>query len=408
MYKRYITHKIIESLKDTPVVMTIGPRQCGKTTLAKSVVSNESLYITFDDPAQLEIAKRDPVSFIRNQTATQIILDEVQRIPELLVCIKQSVDEFRKPGRYLLTGSANVLLLPQVSDSLAGRMEIIQLFPLSECEIRGNTPNFLTTLLEQKAPNTKEIRVRNSLIEKIVSGGFPEPLSRSTENRRTTWYLQYINSLIQKDLTEIANIDHLRIMPQFVKTLTVYSGNLINFTDIGEPLEISRQTTAKYFQLLEQLFLVDLLPAWHRNENKQLTKTPKVHFVDSGLLCALRRINTTKLKNDPILFGHLLETYIYCELKKQASWLEQPINFYHYRDKDKCEVDFVLEGPAGEIIGIEVKPTATLRESDFKGLTRLKESAKSDFHIGILLYDGDMTASFGENLYAVPLAAIWG
>ncbi len=407
MYKRYITHKIKEALADTPVVMIAGPRQCGKTTLAKSVVSSQSLYITFDDSAQLEIAKRDPIGFIRNQTATQVILDEVQRVPELLMSIKQSVDELRAPGRYLLTGSANILLLPQVLDSLAGRFEMIQLLPLSECEIRGEKSNFLPTLLAQKAPHTKENRIRNLLIEKIVAGNFPEPLTRS-EARRATWYLQYINSLIQKDLTDIANIEHLRVVPQFLKTLAAYSGKLINVTNIGEAVDISRQTTARYLQLLERLFLVELLPAWHRNEIKQLTKTPKIHFVDSGLLCALRKISTNKLKNDLIMFGHLLETYVYCELKKQASWLDQPIQFYHYRDKDKYEVDFVLEGPSGEIIGIEVKATATLRESDFKGLIRLKEAAKNDFHIGILLYDGDVTTSFGDNLYAVPLAAIWG
>lgn len=407
MYKRYISHKVTEALKDTPVVMIAGARQSGKSTLAKSVVDSECPYITFDDTAQLEIARQDPIGFIRNQTATQVILDEVQRIPEIFVSIKQSVDELRRPGRFLLTGSANVLLLPQVSDSLAGRFEMIPLYPLSECEIRGKESHFLSQLFAQKAPHTKEVRIKNLLIEKIVSGSFPEPISRSSEGRRATWYMQYLNSLIQKDLSDIAHIEHVRIMPQFLKTLAVFSANLINLTNIGETVEISRQTTGRYLQLLEQLFLVELLPAWHKNELKQLAKTPKMHFVDTGLLCALRKINTIKLKSDITLFGHLLETYVYCELKKQASWLDQSISFYHYRDKDKYEVDFVLEGAGGEIIGIEVKATATLKASDFIGLRKLKESAKQDFHMGILLYDGDVTTSFGENLYAVPLGALW-
>ncbi len=407
MYKRFVNKKILEALTDTPIVMVAGPRQCGKTTLVKSLIDKNWLYLTFDDLALLNIAQRDPIGFIRNLDAKHVVLDEVQRIPELFTSIKQSVDENRKAGRFLLTGSANALLLPKLSDSLAGRMEVITLLPLSECEIRDQPSQFLLKLLSKKVPQSKETRIRNKLMDIIVAGGFPEPLSRKTEVRRAAWYSEYVKSLVQRDIREISNIENLRIIPRFLRLLSSYAGNIGNATEIGANVEISRQTVTRYIHLLELLFLINPLPAWHRNENQRLIKSPKIHFVDTGLLCALRGITLAKLNKDLVLFGRLLECYVFCELKRQASWLEEPINFFHFRDKDKVEVDFVLESTAGDIIGIEVKASSTLNKSDFKGLERLKNIAGNDFKIGILLYDGEVSSAFGDDLYAVPISALW-
>lgn len=408
MYKRYIKEKVEIALTDTPVVMIAGPRQCGKTTLAKEVITDDWSYITFDDPAQLKIAQHDPVGFIRNLPNRHTVLDEVQRVPELFICLKQAVDEDRYPGRFLLTGSANALLIPQLSDSLAGRMEVIPLMPLSECEVQNTRPVFLENLINQTAPTTKNIRIRDVLIEKILAGGFPEPLARENAARRTAWYTQYLNSLIQRDIKDLARIENVDVIPRFIKLLANHAGQLINFSEIGAQIGLSRQTVSRYLRLLEQLFLVVELPAWHRNDNKRLVKAPKIHLVDSGLLCALKRLNTEKLIKNPEIFGHLLEGYVYGELTKQASWLDEPLYFFHYRDKDKVEVDLVLETASQEVIGIEIKAKATLNTKDFQGLQRLQRAAGNDFHIGILLYDGDHTTAFGDNLFAVPIGTLWG
>jgi len=395
------------ALMDTPVVMIAGPRQCGKTTLAKKIITDDWSYLTFDDPAQLNIARHDPVGFIRNLPNRHTVLDEVQRVPELFVCMKQAVDEDRYPGRFLLTGSANALLIPQLSDSLAGRMEVIPLMPLSECEIQGTPPTFLANLMNQTAPRAKDIRIRDTLIEKILAGGFPEPLARNIASRRRAWYTQYLNSLVQRDIKDLAQIENADVIPRFMKLLANHVGQLTNFSEIGAQIGLSRQTVSRYLRLLEQLFLVSELPAWHRNENKRLVKAPKIHLVDSGLLAALKQLNAEKLIKNPQIFGHLLENYVYCELKKQASWQDESLHFSHYRDKDKVEVDLVLETASQEVMGIEVKAAATLSTKDFQGLQRLQRTAGNDFHIGVLLYDGDHTTAFGENLFAVPIGALW-
>jgi len=411
MYKRFIKQRIAVALKDTPAIIIVGPRQCGKTTLAKQIMQEEGeenwTYITLDDINQLHFAKIDPVSFIRNNSARHIIIDEIQRAPELMLPIKQAIDENRLPGRFLLTGSANAMALPQVADSLAGRLEIIPMLPLAECE-KNNTPStFLPKVLAGQAPESRDIRIREQLIEKVTAGGFPEALLRKEENRRTAWFNQYMASIIQKDMKDLGQVEHLNIMPKLVQIVCNQAGSLVNYTEIGNALGFSRQTVARYLQLLEQLFIFQELPAWHRNNNKRLTKTPKAHIVDSGLLCALRRINDEKINRDPQLFGNLLESYVLCELRRLASWYEEPLYFSHYRDKDQIEVDIVIETASGEVIGIEVKASATLRKQDFQGLERLRKTAGQNFLMGMILYDGDHTNALDKTLFSAPIGSLW-
>lgn len=407
MYPRYTIDNIKEALSDTPVVFVMGPRQVGKTTLVTSLINNEWEYITLDDQAQFAIAKNDPAGFIRHYSNTKVILDEVQRLPELFVSIKQMVDENRMPGHFLLTGSANALLLPKLSDSLAGRMESVRLNTLSECEILNVKPQFLEKLLMKDVPTTKEIRVRSHLLDRVVVGCFPEPLQRVSQRRTAVWYQQYINTLIQRDIRDIAQIDYPELMSKLIKLIAFCTSKLVNFSKLGGELGLDRLTVRRYIGLLEQLFLIEQLPAWHSNEYKRLIKTPKLHPVDTGMTCAIRGITQEKLLNQPENFGLLLESFIYNELRKQAVWVDEPLSFYHYRDKDKFEVDIVIENAAGECFGVEVKASATLTEKDFNGLNRLKAITGDRFKMGILLYDGDRTAAFGEKLFAVPIAAIW-
>ncbi|AUM11125.1 ATP-binding protein [Ketobacter alkanivorans] len=411
MYPRYSDHNVKEALSDTPVVFIMGPRQAGKTTLVKTLITETGAdnwtFITLDDQAQFEIARADPVGFIRNLPPTRIALDEVQRLPELFVSIKQAVDELRTPGRFLLTGSANALLLPRLSDSLAGRMESIRLMTLSECEIQGRQAGFLTKLLDQNVPTTQDIRVREHLLHRLVTGCFPEPLQRTSERRCQAWYQQYLSTLIQRDIRDLTHIDHPDLMAKLLKLTAFYAGKLVNLTELGSKLGLDRLTIKKYMALLEQLFLVEQLPAWHSNEYKRLVKTPKLHSVDTGMMCAVRGLNRERLLKHPGDFGLVLESFVYNELRKQAVWIEEPLNFYHYRDKDKVEVDVIIENAMGDCFAIEVKAAATLSAKDFTGLKRFQSVAGERCKIGALLYDGDHTTAFGDNLYAVPLGALW-
>lgn len=407
MYPRYCQSKLTSALADTPVVIVAGPRQCGKTTLVKSMQGNNWRYITLDDLTQLENAKRDPVGFIRHLNDKHIIIDEAQRVPELFLAIKQSVDEHRQPGRFLLTGSANAMLLPTLADSLAGRSEVISLLPLSECEIKGIRSTFFDKILSAKPLETSQTRVREQLIQKILTGGFPEALSREDDGRRAVWHTQYINHIIQKDMRDLGQIEHLEVMPRLISAVCQQVGQLVNYTQLAGRIGLPRTTMVRYLKLLEQLFIFEDLPAWHCNESKRIVKTPKAHIVDTGLLSALRRVNLKKMTEDPELLGALVESYVVCELKRLASFYLEPLYFYHYRDKDKVEVDLVIETMSGEVIGIEIKSSATVRRKDFQGLERLRNIVGENFLMGVLLYDGDHTNCYDSQIYSAPIGVIW-
>ena len=407
MFPRFSLNRVQEALADTPVVFLMGPRQSGKTTLVKTLIDDTWEYITLDDRAQFEIARTDPVGFVRNLPAKRIALDEVQRVPELFVSTKQAVDENRTPGRFLLTGSANALLLPKLSDSLAGRMESVQLTPLSECEIRGSESTFLPKLLRREPPAARDLRVRDYLLQRVVKGCFPEPAQRASERRSSAWYRQYVNTLIQRDIRDFTHIDRPDSMTRLLKLTTFYTGKLVNLTELGNKLALDRQTVKKYMALLERLFLMEQLPAWHPNEYKRLVKAPKLHAIDTGMTCAMRGLTQERLYRQPAEFGSLLESFVYTELRKQAAWIDEPLSFHHYRDKDKTEVDVIIENASGDCFGIEVKAAATLTVKDFSGLKRFQSIAGERFRLGILLYDGDHTTAFGDSLFAVPIGALW-
>ncbi len=408
MFPRFTARLVREALADTPVVFIMGARQVGKTTLVKDLIDGDWEYITFDDLAQAEVARADPVGFVRNLPPKRIALDEVQRVPETLLAIKQAVDEKRTPGRFLLTGSANAFLRPRVSGALVGRMEAVRLMTLSECEIEGREPTFLESLLRGEAPVAGEVRVRERLVQRIVAGCFPEPLLRASERRTRAWYRQYVNTLIQGDLSDLPGIANTEGVTKLLRLAAILSGQLVNLTDLGGRLGLNRLTAGKYLALLEQLFLVERISAWHAGELTRMVKTPKMHAVDTGMMCALRGITRERLLGSPALLGSLLESFVYNELRKQALWVEEPVTFHHYRDKDKVEVDIVMETARGGCYGVEVKAAASLRSVDFTGLRRFRRVAGKRFRIGVLLYDGDHTTAFGDGLFAVPIGALWG
>lgn len=405
MFPRFIEPRVREHLSDTRVVLLTGPRQAGKTTLVKKVAETGAPFLTLDDPTVLEAAKRDPVAFIRGLDRATI--DEIQRAPELILAIKRSVDEDRRPGRFLLTGSANLLTVPRVADSLAGRMSIIDLLPLSVSEIHDRTSRFLTDAFNGHVSNAIAPIIGDKLVSTVLAGGYPEALQRATWQRRRDWCLDYVRAIVERDVRDITQIEHLQRMPRLLRALAHHSGQLINYSQLGASLGLTHVTTQKYAGVLEQLFLTRLLPPWSTNELKRLIKTPKLHFLDSGLLAALRDLSPQRLAADRAAFGPLLETFVLSEVLKLSTWTGERFEFSHFRDKEQNEVDIVIENHERKIVGIEVKGAATVKSADFSGLRKLADASGARFALGVVLYDEKQVVPFGPKLFAAPISSLW-
>jgi predicted AAA+ superfamily ATPase len=406
-FPRLVLSRLTEALADTPVVLIHGPRQSGKTTLARVVGDAAGYaYISFDDDVLRASAQADPVGFVADLPGN-VVLDEVQRVPGLFTSIKAAVDRDRRPGRFILTGSANVLLAPKLADSLAGRMEILRLYPLAQAELARTQPGFLEGLFGAKFKSGSRPRLGRELAERVAAGGYPAALARSTAKRRAAWYRGYIDTLVQRDVRDLARISALDALPRLMALVAGQTARLLNVAELAAPFQLSRPTIRDYVTLLERIFLLEELPSWHSNRLNRLIKTPKVHLGDTGLACALLGVQAATLVADRALLGQLLETFVYQELRRQASWEEDPVAFHHFRDKDGTEVDIVLERASQQVAGIEVKAAATVTAADFKGLRKLKEAAGKRFAAGVVLYDGEVTAPFGDGLFAAPIRALW-
>ncbi len=407
LFPRYVEPRLKEALADSPVVLIHGPRQCGKTTLAQMLGDRLGYdYFTFDDHVTRAAADADPLGFVAD-LPHRSVLDEVQKVPDIFVALKTAVDRNRTPGRFLLTGSANVLLVPTLADSLAGRIEIQRLFPLAQCELRRRPSRFLDALFEAGFNVRKSERLGASLAGRVVAGGYAPALDRPTGRRRTEWYRNYLEALVQRDVRDLARIRSLDALPKLLSLAAAQTAQLLNVSDLASPFQLSRPTIRDYITLLEHLFLLELLPPWHSNRVSRLVKTPKVHLSDSGLACALLGVDAPALARDRPLLGQFLETFVYQELRRMASWHEDPLRFFHFRDKDGVEVDIVIERGAQTLAGVEVKAGATVKAADFRGLRKLREVARDRFAAGVVLYDGETTASFGDQLFAVPVRALW-
>jgi predicted AAA+ superfamily ATPase len=418
LYVRGIRPRIAEALKDTPVVLVNGPRQSGKTTLMRQFASARRDYLTLDDSATLDAAREDPSGFI--QRLDTVVIDEVQRVPDLLLAIKLSVDEDRRPGRFLITGSADVMALPKVADSLAGRIEVLSLLPLAGAELNGSKGRWLDRAFAALAANgkppagpqaTARRNVGVRLEHRVLQGGYPEALKRKTSVRRNAWTRSYIDTIIQRDVRDIAAVDKLDLMPKLVFALAQTAGQLCNYTQLGGQLGLDAKTVSRYVTMLEQLFLLRRVPAWSAHALSRVVKTPKIQFLDSGLLCCLLGLDETGIARNRSRFGHALECYVYGELLKQCSWGDEPRQIMMYRDKDGVEVDFVIENRQGEAIGVEVKAAASVQNGDFSGMRKLTAQAGDRFLGGVVLYDGVNALPMGKAgdkpLWAVPLSSLW-
>jgi predicted AAA+ superfamily ATPase len=407
LHPRFVEPALLEALGDSPVVLLHGPRQCGKTTLAQRVGTREGYaYHTFDDAVTLAAATADPVGFVAD-LPERCVLDEVQRVPALFTSLKAAVDRDRRPGRFLLTGSANVLFVPRLADSLAGRMEILRLHPLTQAELSGELPGFLDALFRGRFPARAWGRLGRELAARIVAGGYPAALARASDRRRAAWYRDYVESLVQRDVRDLARISALDAMSRLLTVAAGQTARLVNVSDLAAPFQLSRPTIQDYVTLLERLFLLERLPPWHNNRLSRLVKTPKLHVGDTGIAAALLGIDAETLAADRGMLGQLLETFTFQELRRQAAWAGNDVRLHHFRDKDGGEVDIVLEQGGRLVAGVEVKASATVTNADFRGLRKLKEAASGRFAAGVVLYDGEVSAGFGDGLYAVPVRALW-
>lgn len=406
LYSRLIAARVAEALTDTPVVMITGPRQAGKTTLVRQMANQELRYLTLDDELTRLAAKEDPVGLIRS--LDRAIIDEIQRAPQLLLAIKKTVDEDRRPGRFLLTGSANLLALPSVADSLAGRMETLTLLPLSQSEMHGTTLNWLDSTFAGFLPKVSTPVVGDALIEAVLRGGYPEAVLRATPRRRTAWARQYIDAIIQRDVRDVAGVDRLEQLPRFLQALAQISGQMCNYTQLGGQLGLDHKTAARYVNVFEQMYLLKRVEVWARNRLNRIVKTPKVQFIDSGLLSTLMDLTPATAAQDRSRFGHVLETFVYGELLKHATSAEGDYQLLYYRDHDQFEVDVVVENAGGQLVGVEIKAAASVGTNDLRGLKRLANIAGDQFKLGVILYDGTETLPLGNRIWAAPISSLWG
>ena len=423
LHRRFVESRFAEALEDSPVVLIQGPRQCGKTTFAQMACAPQLLpgrsassgpasggysYLSFDDDVVRAGAAADPMGFVAD-LPQGVILDEVQRVQQLFTALKLEVDRRRTPGRFVLTGSTNVLAVPTVQDSLAGRMETIRLHPLAQCELEASRPpaaGFIDALFGDDLPVRQVERLGTELAERIVSGGYPPALARPAGRRCANWYRNYIDAQVQRDIGALSRISGLDVLPRLLAMAATQTARLFNLSHLSGPFQLSRPTIGGYVALMERVYLLETLPPWYNNRGKRLVKTPKVHVGDTGLACALLGVSVRALLANRPLLGQLLETFVFQELRRQASWYGGQVEFFHYRDKDQVEVDIVME-QGGLVAGVEVKAGATVTQADFRGLRKLRDVCGAQFAGGAVLYDGMTSVSFGDRLHAVPVRLLW-
>lgn len=406
-FRRNVEPLIAEALLDTPVILLAGPRQVGKTTLVRQIAIDKGFrYLTLDDELTLLSMRKDPDGMLRGLDCA--VIDEIQRAPQLLLAIKKSVDEDRRPGRFLLTGSSNLMALPTVADSLAGRMETLHLLPLSQSEIEGSQSNWIDAIFANRILTAGQIAIGQELIERVLKGGYPEAIARSSNRRRLTWATQYLNAIIQRDIREVADIEKLNQLPRFLQCLAPTVGQMCNYTRLGVYVGLDGKTVSRYIGIFEQMYLMKRIDVWAINRLKRITKIPKLQFIDSGLLSSLMGLTPEEIEKDRSRFGNVLETFVYGELLKHASTADGNYQIMCYRNKTQVEVDLVIENINSDIVGIEVKASASIQDHHLRGLKSLAQTAGDRFKMGILLYDGKETVPLGNKIWAAPISTLWG
>lgn len=394
------------ALKFSPAVLLSGARQTGKSTLVQSVAGPDRTYITFDQDDRRLAASSNPAGFVAS-LAGDVVLDEIQKVPELFSSIKLSIDRDRRPGRFLLTGSANVLLLPRLSDSLAGRLEILDLGPLTQGEIEGRAGNVLDGWFSGDLGRSSA-EPREALVDRVLRGGFPVPALQRPASDRARWFDGYIATTLARDIRDLADIERTVDLRRILTLAAARSTSPLNYAELSNAAAVPQSSLKRYLSLFQTLFLLNLLPAWATGSTKSLARRPKLVVADSGLAAALLGIDAARVAAAPTIFGPLLETFVGGELARQASWSRTRPRLAHFRDHNGSEVDFVLEDSAGRIIGVEVKAgSGAVGTHDLRGMRALAATARKQFLRGVILYGGEETVAFDANVHAVPISSLW-
>jgi predicted AAA+ superfamily ATPase len=404
---RRVRRPLEEALTDTRVVLVNGARQSGKSTLIRLVAErHDAVLRTLDNDVTRRAAEEDPAGFVA--VDRPLVIDEIQRVPNLMLAIKEVVDRDNRPGRFLLTGSARVLGLKSVADALPGRIETLELFPFSQGEITSGPDAFVDAVFEAGATLRHESAMaRAQYADLLVTGGFPEAVARPTARRRERFLDAYVDDLIARDVIQIGEVERVVELRAMVRLLAARSGQLLKAAALGNEIGLPHSTVARYLSLLEMVFLIKRIPAWSRNLSRRATSTPKMAMVDSGIAANLLDLDSRGLVRPGAPFGALLEGFVLMELSRQLTWSDERVELFHYRTRDQVEVDAVLENRRGQVVGLEVKAAMTVRPEDFRGLRHLQERLGEDFLVGIVLYTGQHTFSFGEGLLAMPVSALW-
>ncbi len=408
LHARHLRPFLLEALAESRAVALLGARQVGKSTLATDLAANAypAHLISLDDEATANAAREDPTGFVAGISGPAVI-DEVQRAPGLLLAIKQRLDNDPSRGQFLLTGSANILTLPTVADALPGRIEYLNLWPLSQGELHNHSETFIDKLFNGRFPQVTGSDVgRGALAEMLVTGGYPELQGRSSRGR-SRFFASYVASIIGRDLDDIANVRNAGNVERLLFVIASRSGGLASFHGMATDLGVDTNTARAHTKVLEDLFLVRQLRPWHVNLGSRQIKSPKLHIVDSGLMAYLIGANERRITEDGDLAGPLFESFVAMELLRQADWADEPVQLFHYRDKQQREVDVILERRSGEIVGVEVKAGATPGTRDFAGLRYLRDKLGDRFKAGVVLYTGADTLPFGDRLAAVPARGLW-
>lgn len=398
----------MEALAEARAVCLLGPRQAGKSTLARAIAGQEhpALYLTLDDEATRRSALEDPTGFVARISGSAVI-DEVQRAPDLMLAIKERVDTNNERGQFLLAGSANLLTLPTIADALPGRVDYVHLWPFSQGELIGRHESFVDRLFAGEAPPVEDAEVgREAYAARIVAGGFPDAQDR-TGRGRARFFTSYVSSMLGRDLRDVANVRDEANVERLLRIVAARSAALLSSRAIASELGVDHKTVSAQIRILEDLFLVARLQPWHVNLGSRQVKTPKIYMTDTGLLAHLTNVNATSVVRSPTSAGSIFETFAVMELARQRSWAENPATLFHYRDKQQREVDVVLELGSGEVAGVEIKTAAGVRPGDFAGLSYLRDKLGSRFKAGVVLYTGKQALSFGDRLSAVPLCGLW-
>ncbi len=362
--------------------------------------------LTLDDGPTREAALGDPAGFLAGVDGP-VLIDEIQRAPELLLEIKKAVDRDTSPGRFLLTGSANVLSSKRVIDALTGRIDRVRMWPLAQTEILGGALNLVDELLAGRAPQLDGAPVGHRAFSSVIAeGGYPEARLRPAGRSRERWFENYVETALERDLREIGDARRINEMGRLLRLLASQSANLLSYRAIGQRLEMHHDTVQAYVTLLEQMFLLQRLPAWRPGLGARESSRPKVYICDPGMLAHLLGADVERIERDDQVTGKACETLVAVELLKHSSWAHSTIRAYHYQ-REREDIDFVLENRAGELAAVEVKAKATLHAKDWKWLAALRDARGDRFKSGVVIYSGEQTIPLGDRLWAVPYAGLW-